>query len=456
MALKVWLPLSGDVTTNYGLTEVSAFANADSQNPPVPVFANGILGNTCLALGSAGATMGVTASVAAGETLSAFSITMWVKEATNNVGTYLFSINEDGTNVLTCVKAGDGYQIPALASGTLFTLGTGWNHLAITADGTTVKAYVNGVQSDAGDVDQIGSIDITGYTVDIAGYKADANTGIITNFNGYISNFKLYDTTISLFEVVNEANGLVVNYSFNGKVSLGTGVSLPQGTTAADFGFGDKEHDLSGNEYDATYGDPLPVSSSDTAMYSASMDFTEAGAVTSPTIKAQEFASRYTLSVWAKGTGTIATVGSGTAITASDAEAWHNIVVTSAGKKYVDGVETGSLTGAIEAGNVVISIGGSFTGLLSDFRIYATAMTADQIANLFSRKAAVDNSGKLIAAEFVVDDENIEKPGFNKKGVVSAANIGSWTGESDSPTFIDSFSITASTGAVNVTDVIEF
>ena len=83
-------------------------------------------------------------------------------------------------------------------------------------------------------------------------------------------------------------------------------------------------------------------------------------------------------------------------------------------------------------------------------------MTADQIANLFSSKAAVDNSGKLIAAEFVVDDENIEKPGFNKKGVVSAANIGSWTGESDSPTFIDSFSITASTGAVNVTDVIEF
>lgn len=456
MALKVWLPLSGDVTTNYGLTEVSSSANTSSQSTPTPVYANGILGNSCLALGSAGAVMGVSASVGAQEALSAFSVTMWVKEATNGVGVYLFSINEDGAKVLTCVKAGDGYQIPELASGTLFTLSSGWNHVAITADGTTVKAYVNGVQSDAGDVDQVGSIDITEYTVNIASYKADANTDVVTNFNGYISNFKLYDTAISLFEVVNEANGLVVNYSFNGKVSLGTGVSLPQGTTAADFGFGDKEHDLSGNEYDASYGDPLPVSSNDTAMYSTSMNFTEAGAVTSPTIKAQEFASRYTLSVWAKGTGTIATVGSGTAITTSDTEAWHNIVVTSAGKKYVDGVETGSLTGAIESGNVVISIGGSFTGLISDFRIYATAMSADQIANLYTRKAAVDNSGKLIAAEFVVDDENIEKPGFNKKGVVSAANIGNWTGESESPTFINGFSITAATGVVNTTDVIEF
>lgn len=450
MALKVWLPLSGDVTTNNGLTDVSSNANGAT-----PVFVNGILGGTALAVGSAGAATCVAGSVE--DTLPTFSITMWVKEASNSAGAYLFSFEKDGTKIFACVKTADGYQIPELASGTLFTLGSGWNHLAITADGTKVKAYVNGVQSEAGDVDQIGSFNITNnYGFAIAGYRADSSSEYTMNFNGCISNFKVYDTAISLFEVVNEANGLVVNYSFNGKVSLGAGIDLPVGTTAADFGFGDKEHDLSGNEFDAPYGTVLPESSNDTAMYSSSFDFTNADAIVTPIIKTQEFANRYTLSVWAKGTGTIATVGSGTAVTISDANAWHNVVVTSAGKKYIDGIEDSTVSGVVPSGDVVVTIGGSFTGLLSDFRIYATAMSDEQVANLFSRKAAVDNSGKLIAAEFIVDDGVVEKPGFNKKGVVSAAALNNWDGESESPSFVDGFSITAATGAVKATDVIEF
>lgn len=450
MALKVWLPLSGDVTTNNGLTDVSSNANGAT-----PVFANGILGGTALAVGSAGAATCVAGFVE--DALPAFSITMWVKEASNSVGAYLFSFEKEETKIFACVKTADGYQIPELASGTLFTLGSGWNHLAITADGTKVKAYVNGVQSEAGDVDQIGSFNITNnYGFAIAGYRADSFSEYTMNFNGCISNFKVYDTAISLFEVVNEANGLVVNYSFNGKVSLGAGIDLPAGTTAADFGFGDKEHDLSGNEFDAPYGTVLPASSNDTAMYSSSFDFANADAIVTPTIKTQEFANRYTISVWAKGTGTIATVGSGTAIATSDADAWHNVVVTSAGKKYIDGVEDSDISGVVPSGDVVVTIGGSFTGLLSDFRIYATAMSDEQVANLFSRKAAVDNSGKLIAAEFIVDDETVEKPGFNKKGVVSAAALNNWDGESESPSFVDGFSIAAATGAVNATDVIEF
>ena len=452
MALKVWLPLSGD-TTNYGLSDASAAATSANID-----YGNGILGGQALVAGAESMVFGsFTAS------LSKITISAWVKEGSgNSAEAAILAVQSGTTAVLVLQKTATGYAIPQLVDEDLFTLESGWNHIAVTADGTKVKAYLNGAL--VKDVTQTGTIAAASatYSLTIGGKVATETTEneVTTRtfgsaWVGSICAVKISDSVASLFEVVNEANGLVINYSFNGKVSLGTGVELPQGTTAADFGFGDKEHDLSGNEFDAPFGTVQPVSSSDTAMYSASYDFTEADAIVTPAIRMQEFASRYTISVWAKGTGTIATVGSGTAVTASDAAAWHNIVVTSAGKKYVDGVESGTLSGAIASGANTISIGGSFTGKLSDFRIYATEMSADQIANLYSRKAAVDNSGKLIAAEFVVDDENIEKPGFNKKGVVSAAEMGNWTGESDNPSYITSFSITAETGAVNVTDVLE-
>lgn len=457
MALKVWLPLSSN-TTNYGLSDdVSDFSIAGSG---LWYFdANGILGGQAFVSGADVRVFGQFTS-----SLSKVTISAWVKEGNgNSTGASILAVQNGTTEVLVLQKTATGYAIPQLVDEDLFTLASGWNHIAVTADGTKVKAYLNGAL--VKDVAQTGTIAAASakYSLTIGGKVATETTEneVTTRtfgsvWIGTICAVKVSDSVASQFEIVNEANGLVINYSFNGKVSLGTGVDLPQGTTAADFGFGDKEHDLSGNEYDAPFGTVQPVSSSDTPMYSASYDFTEADAILTPAIRMQEFASRYTLSVWAKGSGTIATVGSGTPITgASDISNWHHIVITSAGKKYVDGVENGTLSGAITAGFNKVSIGGSFTGKLSDFRIYAVEMSAEQIANLYSRKAAIDNSGKLIAAEFIVDDENIEKPGFNKKGIVSAAEMGNWTGESDNPSYITSFSITAETGAVNVTDVLE-
>ena len=175
------------------------------------------------------------------------------------------------------------------------------------------------------------------------------------------------------------------------------------------------------------------------------------------TINSSEFRTRYTVSIWAKGSGNAVRFSNGTALAVSDTDAWHNIVVTSDGKKFVDGVEDTNtiVSGLIGNGTCAITIGGeAYSGKLSDFRIYAKKMSAEEIAALYKRKAAIDNSGKLIAAEIVVEDD--APASFSKTGVVTAAAMNNWTGESSSPVDVTTFSILQSSGSINASDIIEF
>lgn len=444
MAVKVWLPLNGDTTTNNGLSEVSASIVDDTHSAS---FSAGILGHNGLVLGTDKYTLTLPA-------MSKFSVSFWVKENSAEAGDVLLTI---GTFAVT--KTATGYEVDKLASGDLFTLESGWNHVAITANGTNVVAYVNGAEAET--LSQVGG-SIAANTVVYIGGDSTGN-----EWPGVISDLKICDHVMSLFEAYTEAHGLVVNYAFNGVTSLGSGVTLPTGTTAADWGFGTKEYDLSGNEFDATFGTTKPTASNDSALYSASFNFNGSDAIVSPAIVTTELSTRYTVSVWAKGSGTIATFSNGAELTgASDSSDWHNVVVTSAGKKYVDGVEVGSLSGLIGTGSCTIAIGGGFTGLLSDFRVYATELSVDEIEALYKRKAAVDKSGKLIASEFV-SLEATDGTAFGKNGVVSAVEIGNFSGtlstsvadplgEISSKTDVAGFSVVKTSETVNAVDVIEF
>lgn len=442
MAVKVWLPLNGDTTTNNGLSAITASITDDTHTAS---YAAGILGHR-------GFSSGVdTINFTLVEAISKFSVSMWIKENSAQTGDVIFTIGS-----FACTKTATGYSVNGLASGDLFTLESGWNNVVITADGTKVKAYVNGAEVE-NSLDQVGSSIAANSVVYIGG---NSSTG---RWPGVISDFKICDHVMSLFEAYSEAHGLVVNYTFNGVTSLGSGVTLPTGTVAADWGFGSKEYDLSGNEYDATFGTVKPAASSDSALYSASFNFNGADAITSPAIDTTELATRYTVSVWAKGSGNIATFSNGGTLTgAADTTKWHNIVVTSDGKKYVDGVESGTLSGLIGTGNCTIAIGGAFTGLLSDFRVYAVALSADEVEALYKRKAAVDASGKMIASEFVSLDDTTGTS-FGKNGVVSSAAILNFTGSYDDSkdeitgmASVTNFAVAQSTHTVQAVDVIEY
>jgi hypothetical protein len=95
-------------------------------------------------------------------------------------------------------------------------------------------------------------------------------------------------------------------------------------------------------------------------------------------------------------------------------------------------------------------------------------MSAEEVLALYKRRAAVDNSGQVIASEFVVNDE-VTAPGFSKAGVISAAGLSNWSDASLAEVDIDTwteneinpvdatqFAIYQATGAVSATDVIEY
>lgn len=99
---------------------------------------------------------------------------------------------------------------------------------------------------------------------------------------------------------------------------------------------------------------------------------------------------------------------------------WHMITGTmdsSYVKIYIDGEEVGSAAtgttsgisyannylfiGAEAAGNTVDPASSAYTGLISDVRIYASALTAAQVLELYNTSATIDNKGNGYAREEV-------------------------------------------------------
>ena len=92
---------------------------------------------------------------------------------------------------------------------------------------------------------------------------------------------------------------------------------------------------------------------------------------------------------------------------------WHQFFGTYDGtslKTYIDGnlVNTTTITAALLVRNN-LTIGGRyngsgfsdyFNGYLSDFRLYATVLTADQIKELYQSSASIDKNGNMYAYEY--------------------------------------------------------
>ncbi len=117
---------------------------------------------------------------------------------------------------------------------------------------------------------------------------------------------------------------------------------------------------------------------------------------------------------------------------ASTLNAWHMLTGTMDKdniKIYYDGEEVGSVatgsTNGIGYANNYIFIGGeatgnnttpansSYTGSISDVRIYATALTPEQILELYNTSATIDNKGNVYSREYVENDElNVTKTGL--------------------------------------------
>jgi hypothetical protein len=101
--------------------------------------------------------------------------------------------------------------------------------------------------------------------------------------------------------------------------------------------------------------------------------------------------------------------GTTTTITAPSVNVWHHYVMTGDGttcKLYVDGVLYGQAKTykAISGTSIYINGWDSSTSYcsdntnISDFRIYATALSTDDVKSLYQNSAYIDSSGNVYGA----------------------------------------------------------
>lgn len=106
--------------------------------------------------------------------------------------------------------------------------------------------------------------------------------------------------------------------------------------------------------------------------------------------------------------------------------AWNHIVVTYSAntrKIYVNGVEkisdtiSGTFTGAalLDLGYDTSTSGRALNGLVSDYRVYSTALSAEDILELYESKAEIDKNQNVFTNEIIEQNE-----------VENMVNLGSW------------------------------
>ena len=118
--------------------------------------------------------------------------------------------------------------------------------------------------------------------------------------------------------------------------------------------------------------------------------------------------------------------GTTTQITVPSANIWHHFVMTGDGiscKLYVDGKHYGTAKTYKKISGTTLIINGWDTGTsysgqmyISDFRIYCTALSADDIKALYEDSASIDKNGNFHAYEYIEDD-NIINVNINKQGI---------------------------------------
>jgi len=115
---------------------------------------------------------------------------------------------------------------------------------------------------------------------------------------------------------------------------------------------------------------------------------------------------------------------------------WYHLAVTwkSGGSKviYLNGEQKTSVSaGTLSKSNTKASIGrpssadsiassNYFSGQMSDFRIYGTALSADDVKYLYRTSAAIDNSGDMFAESF---EETELKPRVGSEGLVYGSHL---------------------------------
>lgn len=143
---------------------------------------------------------------------SAVTIDAWCKFDNTSIRNVLFHhwITSGDFAVLARVDSNNlqffTFTSAAVGGTTQSFTDTGWNHVAYTYDGTTMKTYVNGTQSGT-TFSQSGRIATVSSSSDFVGNYASYE------FNGDLSSLKVYNKALSSTEVLQNYNALKNRFS---------------------------------------------------------------------------------------------------------------------------------------------------------------------------------------------------------------------------------------------------
>lgn len=425
MALAVWLPLNGTLKNN-GYASIDAVVSG-------AVVSSGKLCQSYSFDGSddyISLTGEIFYSIITGGNVP-FTIAFWIQhnEASRGVifgdynltGGINFNIELSAAHNLRFYWAGS----PDLSSTFNIEQDT-WAHIAYTYDGTTLLLYVDGV------VQQTWTGPLTTRTKTQGAYYLgrDKQTGA-TALEGKINDFRLYDHCLSIAEVQELAKGLVVHLKCD----------EADGTTI---------YDNSGYGFNGSIIN-TPVFTTDTGRYLKSLHFTATNQhVQISNLNVTDFTNNYSFAWWAKissngpmhwgfkdgvrlnglyngnlwntgdsSSNPLYNPGTTTQVTKPTLNTWHHWVMTGDGTKcrvYQDGVlwAEAKTYKAITGTTIFLNGWDNVTTYASndyyidDFRIYSTALTAEQVSSLYFLGLRIDDAHNAYGYEYneIADNES--------------------------------------------------
>lgn len=209
MALKIWLPLNGNLN-NQGISDYK-FSVVSGPT----VNADGKIGSCYIFNGRSDAIYTTEVNLPL-----ASSVALWFNaSAISSTTSYLFSLNSDNGETdqqIALYINNTGFAIRIGGGGEFYrtTLNTDtWYHVVLTCDGEVAKFYLNGELKHT--VSEIGTKIRTNLTLGArSSSPAGAGTSRSYFFTGKMNDFRIYDECLSPRQVKEIAQGLVSHYKF--------------------------------------------------------------------------------------------------------------------------------------------------------------------------------------------------------------------------------------------------